>query len=62
MSGTHYYRVYEAKDGWRWQEITSSDETSESGEAYSDKANAVAQAEVHAPEGVEVRIEDGDGE
>lgn len=58
MSDTHYYLVYRAKDGWRWKEIKSSDEVSESGEAYTHLTDARWQARVHAPAGVEVRVEE----
>jgi len=59
MSATHKYIVYRAKDGWRWYEVTSSDKTSESGEAYVNKQDAVDQAHAHAGDGVEVEIQAG---
>lgn len=58
MSETHYVKVYEAEDGWRWFEMTSSDKTSESGEAYVNKGDAIAQAYAHAADGVRVVVED----
>lgn len=64
MSDTHYFKVYPAGDGWRWHEVKSSDITSESGEAYQHKQDAMYQALAHAS-GVEVRVEneeEADGE
>lgn len=58
MSDTHYFVVFKAADGWRWHEVESSDITSESGEGYENKQDAIDKAEAHAPEGVEVRVED----
>lgn len=58
VSATHKYVVYQAKDGWRWYELTSSDKTSESGEAYTYKQDAVDQARAHAGDGVEVEVRD----
>jgi hypothetical protein len=54
MSATHYVKVFEAADGWRWHEMESSDITAESGEGYKDKQDAIDKALAHAPEGVPV--------
>ncbi len=48
MSDTKKIRVYRAEDGWRWQKVTSSDITADSGQAYDDKAVAIESAQSEA--------------
>lgn len=64
MSETQKMVVFPERDDagkptgeWRWHEITSSDITAESGEAYQHKSMAIDQAKEHMREGYELQIE-----
>ena len=64
MSETQKMVVFPEKDEagdltgqWRWHEVTSSDITAESGEAYKQKSMAIDQAKAHRREGYELEIQ-----